>query len=245
MVVNPLIRRLELAGPLSAVERDALGALTLKPRLVPARTDVWQNGTVETLPLIMTGIACRYRVRPEGQRRIVHFLLPGDLYDHYASSRFTSEWSLGALTPCGVVDIQRQALDALAGLHPGIARALWWVTFVELEIEREWLINDSRPADKRLAHFFCELLVRLQGVGLADGDSFELRLTQVDLADATAVSFVHMNRVLQSLRSSRLIVYDKGRLQIPDYARLCEFAEFDPAYMHLCDRPAGAQAPRP
>lgn len=233
MATNPLIRKLEHAGPLRRAERDALEALTLKARQVPMREDIAHSRAAETLPLILSGIACRYKLRPEGQRRIVHFILPGDFYDLHAAAGFTSDWRLGALTPCSVADIKRQALDDLAALHPGIARALWWVTFVELEIGREWLVNDSRPAERRLAHFFCELLVRLQAVNLADENSFDLPLTQADLADATAVSFVHINRVIQSLRNNRMIIYDKGHISIPSVSRIKEFAEFDCSYLHM------------
>ncbi|WP_162596257.1 Crp/Fnr family transcriptional regulator [Methylobacterium sp. 17Sr1-1] len=180
----------------------------------------------------MDGIACRYTIRPDGQRRIVHFLLPGDFYDLHASAHFASDWHLGALTRCLVVDVQRQTLEDLAVRHSGIARGLWWATLVELETAREWIVNDSRPADKRLGHLFCELLFRLQMVGLAQDNSYDLRLTQIDLADAIAVSFVHMNRIIQSLRSNDLIIYQRGYIKIPDFGRLCEFSEFESTFLH-------------
>ncbi|WP_167858720.1 Crp/Fnr family transcriptional regulator [Methylobacterium nonmethylotrophicum] len=233
MTANPLIQRLNHAGFLSQVEQDALHALVLKSRCIQAREDIAQSRSTQTIPLILSGIACRYKFRPDGQRRIVHFLLPGDLYDLHASAHFASHWHLGALTRCQVVDVQRQALLDLAARHPGIAQGLWWATLVELEIEREWLVNDSRPADRRLGHLFCELLVRLQTIGLARDNSCDLRLTQVDLADAIAVSFVHINRIMQSLRNNNLIQCQRGYVKIIDYDRLCEFSEFDPAFLHL------------
>ncbi|KMO35584.1 hypothetical protein VQ03_21565 [Methylobacterium tarhaniae] len=233
MVHNVLIRRLEHAGPLSEAERDALRQLTLKPYCINSREDIDYKRSYHAVPLIMSGIACRYKLRPEGQRRIVHFLLPGDFYDLHASAHFASDWHLGALTRCCVVDVHRQTIESLSAQHAGIARALWWATFVELETEREWLFNDSRPADKRLGHLFCELFVRLQMIGLTSDDSCELRLTQIDLADATAVSFVHMNRIIQSLRSNNLIYYQRGQMRIPDFKRLSEFSEFDPSFLHV------------
>jgi CRP-like cAMP-binding protein len=233
MTPNALIERLVHAGPLSPVEQAAIRDLTLKPACIPAREDIEQRRSAHTVPLLLDGIACRYKFRPEGQRRIVHFLLPGDLYDLHASAHLTSEWHLGALTRCSVVTVPRQALEDLSARHPGIARALWWATLVELEIGREWIFNDSRPADKRLGHLFCELFTRLQMVGLVSGDSCDLRLTQIDLADATAVSFVHMNRIIQSLRNNNLIHYQRGHMRIPDFDRLRNFSEFDSGFLHL------------
>jgi CRP-like cAMP-binding protein len=233
MESHPLIQRLEHAGPLSQMERDALREITLKSRHTNSRDDIDYDRSSHTVPLILSGIACRYKLRPEGQRRITHILLPGDFYDLHAAAHFASDWHLGALTRCGVVDIQRQALESLSARYAGIARALWWATFVELETEREWIVNDSRPADKRLGHLFCELFVRLRMIGLARDDGCDLRLKQVDLADAIAVSFVHMNRIIQSLRNSNLIFYQRGFMRIPDFERLCDFSEFDPTFLHL------------
>ncbi len=233
MASNPLIQRLEHAGPLSQVERDALQELTLTTRYVPPREDIEQVRTAHTVPLVLSGIACRYKLRPEGQRRIVHLLLPGDLYDLHASAQFASDWHLGALTRCCVVDVKRQILEELAARYAGISRSLWWSVLVELEIEREWLVNDSRPADRRLGHLFCELLSRLQMVGLATDNSCDLNLTQVDLADVIAVSFVHMSRIVQSLRHNNLIYYKRGHIRVPDFRRLCEFSEFDRTFLHI------------
>ncbi|GJD66945.1 Crp/Fnr family transcriptional regulator [Methylobacterium frigidaeris] len=232
MASNPLIGRLEHAGPLSQVERNALQEITLNSRCIPSREDIKITKGIDTIPLVVSGIACRYKLRPDGQRRIVHILLPGDFYDLYSSCYYPSDWHFGALTRCQIVDVQRQALDELAAKHIGIARGLWWATLVELEIEREWLVNDSRPADKRLGHLFCELLVRLQMIGLAPDNSYDLRLSQVDLADAVAISFVHMNRIMQSLRNSQLLQYQRGHIKILNFERLCDYSEFDPSFLH-------------
>src|SRR3954464_7802132 len=121
--------------------------------------------------------------------------------------------------------------------YPRIGRALWGMTLVKLSITQEWLASTGRGADKQLAHVFCELLVRLRAVGLADETGFEFGLTQGDIADVVGISHVHVNRVLQSLRSSGLIVFSQYRLTIPDVQRLYAFAEFDPAYLHFDAKP--------
>jgi CRP-like cAMP-binding protein len=117
--------------------------------------------------------------------------------------------------------------------HPGISRGMWSLTLMELSRAREWLVNDSRPADKRLAHHFCELLVCLQAVGLAQENSFEFRVSQPDLADALSVSLIHTNRTMQALRSAGLIITRDYQVTIPDVPQLKAFAEFDPGYLCL------------
>lgn len=57
--------------------------------------------------------------------------------------------------------------------HPRIARALRKNQLVDEAILREWLTNvGRRSAVERLAHLFCELLLRLKVVGLADGTGY-------------------------------------------------------------------------
>lgn len=99
---------------------------------------------------------------------------------------------------------------------------------------REWVLNlGRRQAGPRMAHLFCELLVRLQAVGLADANSYDLPVTQGDLADTLGLTPVHVNRTLMDLRAAELIVFENRRLTILDLTRLRAFAEFKPNYLHL------------
>ena len=73
----------------------------------------------------------------------------------------------------------------------------------------------------------------MQAVGLTNGSDCALPLTQVDLADATGLSPVHVNRTVQELRSSGLIEMRNKLLIIHDHEGLEELAIFDPGYLHL------------
>jgi len=95
-----------------------------------------------------------------------------------------------------------------------------------------------RSAVERLAHLFCELLLRLRVVGAAVETSYKLPLTQVDLADTAGITSVHVNRSLRELRQQGLIELKGGQLTILDYARLRAFAEFRTNYLHLGERAA-------
>jgi len=84
-----------------------------------------------------------------------------------------------------------------------------------------------------LSHLFCELLTRLRAVDLADGNSFRFPLTQFDLGDTMGLSYVHVNRTLQSLRQQELITLRGKVLSILDLPRLAALAEFKPGYLGL------------
>lgn len=118
--------------------------------------------------------------------------------------------------------------------RPALARAMWWSTLVEESVLREWVVNvGARPAKERLAHLFCELFVRLRAIGLTDGHSFRLPLTQQELGETTGLSSVHVNRALQALRSEGLVALDKRELEILDAVALVDLASFDIDYQHF------------
>ncbi len=84
---------------------------------------------------------------------------------------------------------------------------------------------------------FCELYVRLQLVGLAGDCRYQLPLKQADLADATGLTSVHVNRMLRKLRNDEILTFRGGEVVIHDWERLQRLAEFNPTYLHLERRP--------
>ncbi len=70
-------------------------------------------------------------------------------------------------------------------------------------------------------------------MGLTQNGSCDFPLTQTDIADATGLTAVHVNRTLQELRRDDLIVIERRQLTIPDIHRLMDAAMFNPNYLHL------------
>jgi CRP-like cAMP-binding protein len=118
--------------------------------------------------------------------------------------------------------------------RPNIAAALWRDTLTDSALFREWICNvGRRDATSRVAHLVLELFTRLKAIGRTDGQSFSFPATQVLLSDAVGTSVVHMNRVIQELRSQGLLQFERGRFSILDETRLRQIADFDTLYLHL------------
>jgi len=108
------------------------------------------------------------------------------------------------------------------------------MTLIDASVFRECVVNvGARAAYSRIAHLLCEIVVRLNAVGLADDLSCEFPFTQADVAFATGLSTVHVNRTLQELRANRLIHLKGNRLDVLDWKGLKSAGDFDPAYLHL------------
>ena len=235
-MTNPLIRKLEAFGRLPDADRRLLAGITVQAKDVAAREDLIGEGdNPRDVQLILEGFACRYKFLPDGGRQITAFLIPGDFCDLHVFILKAMDHSIATMSPCRVVAIPREKILELTE-RPAIARALWWAALVDEAILREWLVNlGGRPADQRIAHLLCELLVRLRTVGLVNGDSYELPITQQDLADTMGLTSVHVNRVLQRLRSEGAITLKSKRLVIKDVERLMAFCGFDGSYLHLAE----------
>ncbi len=184
--------------------------------------------------LVLKGWAFRYKQLEDGSRQILAYLVPGDLCDIQIFLFDKMDHSIGLLSDALIVKIPAAEILELMDRFPRIERALMWGTLVDEATLREWLLNvGQRFALQRLAHLFCELCVRLTVVGLVDEDeSFTMPLTQMELADTTGMTAVHVNRTLQRLRTDQLISMSQGRLKILNFSKLAEVAGFNQEYLH-------------
>lgn len=232
--MNPILRKLVGHADLDAEDLSVLADLCENPRIVEARVDLVREGQRPgTVHVILEGFACRYKLTAEGGRQILAYLIPGDFCDLHGFVLENMDHTVATLSPCKVVEIQRDSIVALVA-RPKIAMALWCSALVDAAILREWLVNiGQRPAEARLAHVLCELLLRLRIVKLEDRGAYTLPLSQRDLADTIGTSAVHLNRVLQSLRRQNLITWKDDQLVITNMARLAEVSGFNSHYLRI------------
>jgi CRP-like cAMP-binding protein len=235
-LVSPLSLRLEAYTKLSQDDRAIIDRLSRRGmRDVAARRDLIREGDKPTsVFLIMEGWACRYKQLPDGRRQIVALFVPGDVCDMNAYILKEMDHSIGAITAVKVAEIGRDDFEQLMQDHPRITQALFWDELVTVSVQREWTLNvGQRTAYERIAHLLVELFLRLRAVGLTNGNSCDFPLTQVDLADATGLTAVHVNRTLQELRRQGLIELKGRTLTISDLDALKNAAAFNDNYLHF------------
>ena len=233
---TPLALRLQAYTKLSQDDLAAIDQISRKGiRELGARRDLIREGEPpRAVNLILDGWACRYKTLPDGRRQIVSLFVPGDLCDMNVYILKEMDHNIGAITGLKVAEIGRDDFERLMIEHPRITQALFWDELVTVAIQREWTLNiGQRTAYERIAHLLCEMFLRLRAVGLTDGNQCHFPLTQVDLADTTGLTAVHVNRTLQELRRDGLIELHSRTLTIPDLQRLKDAALFNDNYLHL------------
>lgn len=232
---SPVASKLEAFTKLSADDKAALSQVSRNIRFVEPRRDLISEGDKPRfVHLVLDGWACRYKQLPDGKRQIVSLFVPGDFCDVNVYILKYMDHSIGAITRLKVAMITAEEMSALTEQRPRMLQALWWHELVTTAIQREWTLNiGQRSAYERLAHLLTELYIRLNTVGRAQGGRCDFPLTQNDLADATGLTAVHVNRTLQELRRDKLIELDRRQLQILDLERMMDAAMFNPNYLHL------------
>lgn len=232
---HPLVEKLESITDLTAAEREALAALPMRVQDVRADLDVVREGDRPSqCCLVVEGFTCRYKFTDKGKRQIFAFHTPGDIPDLQSLHLRTMDHTLGTITPCRLAFIQHNDLRELLRNHPRLVDALWRDTLIDAAIFREWMIGIGRRSAKvRLAHFICEMVMRLRAIGRQRGNAVPLPITQAEVGDALGLSTVHVNRTLQELREEGLLTWDNGVLAVLNWERLKTVGEFDPTYLHL------------
>lgn len=230
-MVNKLARR----GPLDESDRKALLALSFRRKVLePGAYIVREGAASDESALILEGFAFRQKLNQDGARQIVSFHIAGDFVDLDGALLKIADHNVQTLTRCEIAAIPSREIIGLIDSHPRIGRALWLDTLIDGSIYREWVMNvGRRPARQRLAHLYCELAKRLKLAGLGDESGYRMPMTQEQLADATGLTPVHVNRSLKALEANGLIARRGRFVSIPDWERLRDESGFSELYLHL------------
>jgi CRP-like cAMP-binding protein len=183
--------------------------------------------------LLLAGVACSYKRLQDGARQIYSFQYPGDFCDlsRYVLPERDEAMAVQALTDCSVATIDYADIERLLAQRPRLGLALWRTTMLEATIVRERLSNARRgSALQRVANLLCEQLARRQAIGIT---SPVVPITQVDVADAAALSIVHVNRTIQTLRSLKVLSKARLSIEVVDRKQLARIGGFDGLYLNM------------
>ena len=210
------VRRLNTLVPLDDDATFALtDALTTARPIKPRRELIGEGHEIVEPLLILSGWAARVRFLADGRRQFLSFLLPGDVVGLGQQSRPVATATVIALTPVEICSAPlRDKSPALAEAY-ALSRALD-EAYLLANITRLGRLN----AQERIGDLFLELLERLRMAGLESGNSFALPLTQEMIADALGLTSVHVNRMLQQARRDGDVLWERGRVTLPDPAAL-------------------------
>ncbi len=228
--VHKLLRQTRL----SSIDQQQLAALPVQIRELPAQAIILREGDhASVCPILLSGIAYRYKIAADGGRQIVSLRIPGDPLDFQSLYLRTIDHHMQSLTPVTLALVPLPALEKLAETKPSIARAILIDILIEASIGREWQLNiGRRQALPRLAHFLCEYVHRNRLIFPQIDQEVDIPITQEQLADILGLTPVHVNRTLKTLEQAGAVVRSKRRLTTRDLSALERLADYSPLYLH-------------
>ncbi len=233
---NPWTMKMEQFTAFTPQQRDRLDALVAERQqnYAPDEDILVEDQPINQCHVILSGLAIRYKLLPDGERQILAFLIPGDLCDAEVFVLDRMDHSVSAVTPTACAVISADTMRTLLREISPMSEALWWGTMTDLAVLRERLVDiGRRDARERIAHLIYEMLVRYRTIGETDDDVMPWPITQDELADATGLTTVHINRTLRQLREEGLIDPNRREMRVLDPDRLRQVSGFNPNYLHL------------
>lgn len=240
---SPLARfadKLSRRSSLGPAERQAILSLPAQPAQIQTNRDFVRLGErTDHASFVVDGLVGRFGQNRDGNRQITAVHIPSDMVDLHSVVAPDACSALQALSVTTILRVPHEALRAVARQFPAIAEAFWRECVVDAAVLAEWVVNvGRRDARSRLAHVFCEIACRVQGLNVKAGDVIPFPATQTHLADMTGLTSVHVNRSLQGLRREGVVDLHSRQIHILDWARLTTIGDFDPAYLRVASRVA-------
>lgn len=231
--LRPFLKRLLDRCELTREEQEAILSIAGTAAQARCNVDIVSPGdTAEHACLVVDGVVGRFGQFVDGRRQITAFHVAGDMCDLHSVVAPKVGWSLQALSTTTMLKVPHSELRGVAKRYPAIAEAFWRDCVVDASILSQWVVNvGRRDARMRLAHVLCEMAIRMEQARLGRRDQYEFQITQSQLADALGLTPVHVNRVLQSLRSDRLVETQGREIRILEWDRPAQVGDFDDAYL--------------
>ena len=234
-LLAPILRKFDRRALLDAADHEAFLSLPIRQQTLAANVYIVREGDrPDRSCVLVSGFAVRHKVTESGERQIVSVHIAGDFLDLEGALLNIADHNVQTLTRCEVAFIPRSAIRELIVSHPTLGMAMWVDTLIDSSIFREWVVNVGRRDGRaRVAHLLCEFARRQDVAGLITEEGLQLPMTQEQIADATGLTPVHVNRVLKTLTGEGLIERTKRMIIIPDWENLRSVAGFNETYLHL------------
>lgn len=177
----------------------------------------------------LSGVGVRDKALPDGRRQITNFVFPGDLIGLQAGLLGEMKHGVEATTEMVFCVFSRERLWELFKSHPERAFDVTWLAATEQRSLSDALLSVGQKNGKeKIASLLLFVMRRAIESGYSKDEAkttFPFR--QQDIAEATGISIVYTNRMLQELRAEKLIHLQDGQLELLDVEALAELAMSD------------------
>jgi CRP-like cAMP-binding protein len=176
---------------------------------------------------LLKGWASRTRTLKDGRDQCILIFLPGDLFA--VKSMFVTRHpdSVRILSPSVVERVHYRDLHRAFRDDADVANRCIWQVVEEERRLHNWVVSLGQgSAEERLAMLLIDFHGRLAASGTIPREamSYEMPLTQSQLADHLGITAIHVNRVLRGFRENGMVTVRDGLVTILDLPHLTSIA---------------------
>jgi len=246
MTKLPGATRFQMAGEVHPPEKHGSGTLRVhdqlllgrrilrekfghsRPRLLRAGELLGSaNEASASIYHLRSGWACQFRDWFDGRRAIVDVYLPGDVIGVGARLGVRPLEQALVLTSIMVEEIPTGlALEEVMADRATALYLAWLLSKHQRRADRLLAAVSGLDARGRLAMMLLDFYRRLQRRKLITGPTYNLPLTQAQIGQYLGLTVVHINRVLRSLRTDRIVSLEKHWVTILDLQLLTNLTRY-------------------
>lgn len=186
-----------------------------------------QGAPANELYIIREGWLYSHVELDDGRRQILRVSFPGDLVGTSSVAFGQASHSLTAVAEGVVCPFERRALAELFREQSRLATLLFLISQAERVSMEDRLASIGRTdAKSRIAALLLDILVRHRIMGEDGLTEVDIPMTQEEIGDATGLTSVHVNRMMQDLSREGLISRQRNRVTVLEEGRLVELAGY-------------------
>ncbi|MDC9822667.1 cyclic nucleotide-binding domain-containing protein [Devosia sp. ZB163] len=158
---------------------------------------VYQGNSADDWYCVISGACRQYMVRPDGRRRIVDILLPGDFFGFTVET--AHRFAVQAIAADTIVaSYSRSQIEAAADADPLVARAIRERTISTIaRLQEHLLVVGTMTAAEKVRAFLSNMFDRLPN---RRGSGITLPVSRYDIADQLGISAETVSRAITELR---------------------------------------------
>ena len=174
-----------------------------------------------------------------GNRLVQKVHLPGDILGTPSMVLPRAADTLTAITEAVTAFVPYERFGQLFTSAPRLAALFTVAVQMErLALMDSLAVTGNASAREQLARFLVDLYARLSPIGMVQGDSFHIPLTQEVMGDLLGLTAVHVNRTIRGMEADRLIARESQRIHLLNLPALRDISplpprkpQFEPAWL--------------
>jgi CRP/FNR family transcriptional regulator len=217
------VRDLSVCGALRPDDVARLNAIVVQKHLDAGEMLFLEADPADSLFVITDGSIKLYKMLADGRRQITGFLFRSDFLGLAFRERYA--YSAEALSPTTVCRFPKDRLEALLDEFPEMERRLLSIASNELaSAQDQMLLLGRKTAEEKLASFLW-ILSRRAALKELDGETIDLPMTRMDMADYLGLTIETVSRSFSALKRKEIIAFTTPqRMQILDLPSIAELA---------------------